>query len=298
MPEPLISVVIPAYNYASLLPRAIDSVLSQLADDVELVVVNDGSTDDTRQVLDDYQTRHASGLTVVHQANAGAAAARNHGVRLARGRYALMLDADDELLPDALAALRKAVTDNPDVGLVLGGQVSVYPDGRERVRQPTPAQGSPEQLIRRYLLQKKIAISHCCTLLRRDLLLQRPYPQSLRSGEDIPVFAYVLVSAPVALVQQPIARIYKHADSLRHSRADEESVATGLIKEVFAHLPDECRVLLPRYSAQVYLSLFRAAQLAGDYSVARRYYLRALRFSPLQALKWSYVRKALKFGKR
>ncbi|WP_259644997.1 glycosyltransferase family A protein [Pseudomonas cichorii] len=298
MPEPLISVVIPAYNYALLLPRAIDSVLAQLADDVELVIVNDGSTDDTRRVLDDYQARHETGMTVVHQANAGAAAARNHGVRLARGRYALMLDADDELLPDALALLRQAVTDNPEAGLVLGGQVSVYPDGRERVRQPTPVQGSADQLVRRYLLQKKIAISHCCTLLRRDLLLERPYPHNLRSGEDIPVFAYVLVSAPVALVQQPVARIYKHADSLRHSRADEESVATGLIKEVFAHLPDECQYLLPRYSAQVYLSLFRAAQLAGDYRVARRYYLRAIRFSPVQALTWSYLRKALRFGKR
>lgn len=67
----LISVVIPAYNYAHLLPRALDSVLGQLSDDVELIVVDDGSTDNTAAVLADYQARHAA-LQVISQVNAGA----------------------------------------------------------------------------------------------------------------------------------------------------------------------------------------------------------------------------------
>src|SRR3990167_6937858 len=229
--ETLISVVIPAYNYAHLLPRALDSVLAQWAEDIELFVVNDGSQDNTVEVLAEYQARHPQ-LQVVHQANAGAAAARNHGIRLARGRYALLLDADDELVADAFASLRTVLQANPPAGLVLGAQLSVAPDGRERLRLPTPASGTPRQLIQRYLLEKKISISHCCTLFRRDLLLQRPYPESLRSGEDIAVFAYLLVSAPVALTNQPLARIYKHADSLRHNRADEEAVAQGMLREV------------------------------------------------------------------
>ncbi len=295
MPEPLISIVIPAYNYASLLPRALDSVLCQMADDIELIIVNDGSTDDTREVLDAYLAGREGNISVVQQANAGAGSARNHGIRLARGQYALMLDADDELLADALDHLREAVRVDPEAGLVLGGQISVYPDGRERVRTPTPAVGTPEQLIRRYLLQKKISISHCCTLFRRDLLLARPYPESLRSAEDIPVFAYLLVNASVALVSPPLARIHKHPDSLRHSRVDEEGVEEG-IEEVFSHLPSACQHLRGRYSAQCYLSVFRAALLAKDYPAARHYYLRSLRLSPIQALRWSYLRKALKLG--
>ncbi|MBL8376066.1 MAG: glycosyltransferase family 2 protein, partial [Candidatus Accumulibacter sp.] len=98
----LISVIIPAYNYAHLLPRALDSVLVQMAADVEVIVVNDGSTDATREVLAAYAVRHPQ-LRVIDQANAGAAAARNHGIRESHGPYALLLDADDELLPDALA---------------------------------------------------------------------------------------------------------------------------------------------------------------------------------------------------
>lgn len=291
----LISIIMPAYNYAHLLPRALDSVLGQWAADLELLVVNDGSRDNTAEVLADYAARYPQ-LRVIEQANSGAAAARNHGIRLARGRYALLLDADDELLPTALASLREVLASNPQVGLVLGAQLSVTPDGRERLRLPTPASGTPYQLIRRYLLEKKISISHCCTLFRRDLLLQRPYPESLRTGEDIPVFAYLLVSAPVALTNQPLARIYKHADSLRHNRDDEEAVAQGMLREVFASLPAECQPLRQRYEAQRYLSLFRAALLADDKLAARRYYRHALRLSPSQGLRWSYLKKALRLA--
>lgn len=292
---PLISVIIPAYNYAHLLPRALDSVLAQWADDIELLVINDGSTDNTAEVLADYAQRYPQ-VQVISQANAGAAAARNHGIRLAHGRYALLLDADDELLPEALASLRQTLQANPDAGLVLGAQLSVTADGRERLRLPTPASGSPRQLIRRYLLEKKISISHCCTLFRRDLLLQRPYPEQLRTGEDIPVFAYLLVSAPVALTKQPLARIHKHAGSLRHNRDDEEAVAQGMLREVFASLPAECQPLRKRYEAQRYLSLFRAALLADDKPAAKRFYRHALGLSPLQALRWSYLKKAVRLA--
>jgi len=150
------------------------------------------------------------------------------------------------------------------------------------------------QLARRYLLEKSISISHCCTLFRRDLLLQRPYPETLRKGEDVAVFVYLLVSAPVALTSHPLARIHKHPDSLRHNREDEEAVALGVLREVFASLPSECQPLKRRYEAQRYLSLFRTALLDGDRFNARRYYRHALGLSPLQALRWSYLRKALR----
>jgi glycosyltransferase involved in cell wall biosynthesis len=290
---PFISVIIPTYNYAHLLPRALDSVLAQWAEDIELLVINDGSRDNTVEVLAEYQARHPQ-LLVVSQANAGAAAARNHGIRLARGRYALLLDADDELLPKALDTLREVVASNPQAGLILGAYISVHADGRERLRLPTPANGSALQLARRYLLEKRISISHCCTLFRRDLLLQRPYPEALRKGEDIAVFAYLLVSAPVALTQQPLARIHKHADSLRHNRDDEEAVAQGVLREVFASLPAECQPLRKRYEAQRYLSLFRTALLDGDRSSAKRFYLHALGLNLWQALRWSYLKKALR----
>lgn len=292
--ETLISVIIPTYNYAHLLPRVLGSVLPQLTDDIELIVVNDGSTDDTSSLLSGYVSRYPH-LQVVEQPNGGAASARNSGIQLAKGRYALLLDADDELLPSTLSTLRAAISSAPQIGMVLGGYISVYPDGRERLRAPTPVPVMPaDKLIKQYLLEKSIAISHCCSLFRRDLLLQRLYPESLRSGEDIAVFAYLLVSAPVLVVREPLARIFKHDDSLRHSRVGEEAIALEMVKQVFGRLPEDCQYLRRRYESQRYLSLFRAAQLDSDVDAALIFYRKAFALAPLQALRWGYFRKAMR----
>jgi len=178
--------------------------------------------------------------------------------------------------------------------MFLGGQISVHPNGHESIRSPKPIPKlSPEKLIHRYLLEKRISIQHCCSMFRRDLLLDRPYPQQLQKGEDIPVFSFLLVSAPVITINQPLARIHKHPDSLRHNRENEEANALTLVEEVFSRLPEECQKLRRQYLAQRYLSLFRGALLAGDQGIARRYYHKALSLHLRQALRWSYLRKAI-----
>lgn len=291
---PLISVVIPTYNYAHLLRRALDSVLQQWADDIELLVVNDGSQDATVEILSAYVQQHGPRVQVIHQANAGAAAARNRGIANARGHYVLPLDADDELLPGAFAAFRRALAKQSDAAMVLGAQLCVSSNGNQRLRLPTPVSGTARQRCRRYLLDKTISISHSRSLFRRDLLLQRPYPQHLRSGEDIAVFAYLLVSGAVLTTSQPVARVYKHDDSLRHCRTDEEAVALGMLDEVFAGLPASCQDLRPRYAAQRYLSVFRAAWRSGERAAAKRFYRQALRLSAWQALRPAYLGKVLR----
>ena len=291
---PLISVIIPAYNYAHLLPRTLNSVLSQVADDIEIIVVNDGSTDNTQQVLLDFSEQNPL-LTIYHHENAGAAAARNHGIRMASGQYVLLLDADDALTNNALSLLRELVELYPDVGLVLGGKISVYANGRERTFKPTPMQPLPPcDLAHQYLLQKKISISHGSSLFRRDILVLRPYPEKLRGMEDTPVFLHMLINASVRTIEAPLVKVYKHVDSLRHLRKDSEKRALILMEEVFATLPQECAVLRKRYKAQRYLSLFRAALNAGELDEARLFYRTALSLDFLHALKWSYMRKALR----
>ncbi|MEZ2745196.1 glycosyltransferase family 2 protein [Halopseudomonas bauzanensis] len=287
-----ISVVVPSYNYADRLPRALHSVLEQREPGVEVIVVDDGSTDHTGNVLDDLH-RTWPELIVIRQPNAGAAAARNHGVRRSSGRYLLMLDADDELIPGSLALLKSTVGHHPEAGLILGGHISVDERGHERERSASVVgDGSASELIDRYLLKKRIAISHGCSLFRRDVIEGCPYPEYLRSGEDIAVFAYALIAAPVVRLPQAIARIHKHADSLRHQRNNENPLV--IVESVFARLPESFEKLKVPYHAQRLLSLFRAALLAGDTTQARAFYLQALRASPRQALRLTYLRKALR----
>ncbi len=99
--KPLVSVIIPTYNRAAILPRAIESVLAQSFGHFELVVVDDGSTDDTRAAVDRFADRRI--IYLRHAQNSGGAAARNTGIDAARGRHVAFLDSDDEWLPDKLA---------------------------------------------------------------------------------------------------------------------------------------------------------------------------------------------------
>lgn len=99
--KPYISVVIPTYNRAGCVKEAIESVLNQTCRDFELIVVDDGSTDNTGKVLDQFSGR----IRVVRQLNAGVSAARNAGILTAQGEWVAFLDSDDEWYPDALAKL-------------------------------------------------------------------------------------------------------------------------------------------------------------------------------------------------
>jgi glycosyltransferase involved in cell wall biosynthesis len=104
------SVVIPAYNTADTLGEAIDSVLAQTRQDFEIIVVDDGSSDDTAAVAEGFGDRR---IRVYRQENAGPSAARNRGIAEALGEYVSSLDSDDLWLPDYLAEMGRALEENP-----------------------------------------------------------------------------------------------------------------------------------------------------------------------------------------
>ena len=114
---PLVSVVIPAYNCERYLGRAIRSVLAQTYPRIECIVVDDGSTDGTAEVID----RFGSAVRAIRQENGGAAAARNAGIRTATGRYIAFLDADDYWLRNKLELQIHILEKNPDLVLISTG---------------------------------------------------------------------------------------------------------------------------------------------------------------------------------
>lgn len=150
---PLVSVIIPAYNRASSIERAIFSVLVQTVDDLEVVVVDDGSNDTTAQVVEETVKRDSRVRLVTHKFNQGAQAARNTGMRAARGQWVGFLDSDDTWMPNSLelrlAAARSRnveVVHSPGFVLRFGGgerdKFEVAPLSgnvyRELLRAPSP----------------------------------------------------------------------------------------------------------------------------------------------------------------
>lgn len=114
---PVVSVIVPTYNSARYLSQALDSVLSQTYQDYEIIVVDDGSTDDTQVVLSKYRDV----IRCLSQSNAGSSVARNVGAAVATGRYIAFLDADDRLAPDKLALQVPALENNKELALIASG---------------------------------------------------------------------------------------------------------------------------------------------------------------------------------
>lgn len=115
--QPHVSIVIPVYNGERYIAAAIDSVLTQTYQNFEIIVVDDGSSDSTPEILQQYGDR----IRAVYQTNQGVALARNHGIKLAQGEWIAFLDADDTFLPDKLAAQLAFAAERPQLGMIHSG---------------------------------------------------------------------------------------------------------------------------------------------------------------------------------
>jgi GT2 family glycosyltransferase len=120
---PTVSILTPAYNSAKFIRQTLDSVLRQTFDDFEMIVVDDGSTDGTRAIVDAYAARDGR-IQVVTQPNAGIAAARNRAMTMARGRFFALLDSDDLWLPTYLAEQLAILAGRPDVAVLSANAIN------------------------------------------------------------------------------------------------------------------------------------------------------------------------------
>ncbi len=134
MTEDLVSVVIPSYNRAYCITTTVDSVLAQTHKNVEILIVDDGSSDGTRDLIAD-RYRGEPRVRYIHQANAGVSAARNHGLRLARGQFVALLDSDDIWLPWKVEAQLRCLAALPTAGMIWTDMDAIGPDGELQYRR-------------------------------------------------------------------------------------------------------------------------------------------------------------------
>lgn len=291
---PTFTVVIPAYNYAQVLPRAVQSVLSQQDADYELLVINDGSTDDTDSVVKDLLHASGEGFRYINQENAGLAAVRNRGIREGRGTWLIFLDADDEMMPDALSAYDRAATQHPRARLIIGGRESVAVNGDIRRLRPSFVSENPVENFRRYL-DKRLAISNGACAMHRDVFATTAYRDTLRHTEDLPVFAHVLANYPAVATQAFVARIYKHATSMRHDVDAAVAVGMELESAIFDDngLPDGCRDFRHEFRFIRAIALFKLCYAAKQYRRARHFWSVAFGVRPVAALSPRYLRRLI-----
>jgi glycosyltransferase involved in cell wall biosynthesis len=291
-----VSIIIPAYNYAQLLPRALTSVVRQRASHHEIVVIDDGSTDDTPAVVEALLRDHPGQFRYVRKENGGLASVRNHGIDIARSPYLIFLDADDELVEGALALIDRHIEAHPQSRLIIGGHVAVEPDGSTRTHLPRRLPDGPVERVRAYLIDKRITLANGACVMHREVFARGRYPERFRNAEDLPVFAQVLANDRCTTIDSPIARIHKHRDSLRHQFAHARAAGVALAEEVFSpeRVGEACQVLKREYLVQRNLSLFRTAYIAQDRAAARAFFRDACRLDWRVIFKLAYSKKALR----
>lgn len=182
---PRVSVVVPTYNRADLLLDAVNSVLAQTMLDLEVVVVDDGSTDQTRETVSQF----GEPVRYIYQANRGRSAARNRGIHEARGEYLLFLDSDDLLLPRSLEVLAYYLESHPEAGAVTSECVYFDSEGqgggevREEKWERSP---DPGKFLDTLALTNTVGAIHS-TLVRREWLdrIDQPcFDEELEFTED------------------------------------------------------------------------------------------------------------------
>lgn len=202
---PRVSVIVPCYAQAHLLPEAIESALAQRGASFEIVVVDDGSPDDVRSVVERYP-----GVRYVRQANRGLSAARNTGLRESVGEFLVFLDADDRLLPGALAAGVACFAEHPDSAFVYGDFRFMNEDGAPldtRVRPPLEVDLYGGMLVRNHIEMTSTV------LFRRSVLEgEGAFDTSLRSAEDYELLLRLSRKYPTSFHHELVAeyRRYEH----------------------------------------------------------------------------------------
>ncbi len=167
MPEPVFSVVLPAYNAASFITRTLECLNSQKFRDFEAIIVNDGSTDNTQAVISEYISAHPNlRLRLINQKNAGIAGARNKGILEAKGSYVAFLDHDDFWYPDKLSQCHEIFSSLPETTVVCHNEA--LRDASGRIVRYLKYGPYVDGMFRRLLYQGS-CLSTSATVIRRDV---------------------------------------------------------------------------------------------------------------------------------
>ena len=211
-PTPRVSVVVVCYNQAQYLGEAIESVLAQNYQPVEILVVDDGSTDETAKVATAFRQ-----VRYIHQSNRGLPAARNTGLHHSTGEYVAFLDADDKLLPDALQEGMDCFREFPDSGFVSGAYRNVFSDG-------SPAPTDPPQFVEAdhycRMLQGNYIGMHAAVLYRRETIAAAGgFRETLRACEDYELYLRIARKWPVQVHSGVVAEYRQHDTNMSKDRA-------------------------------------------------------------------------------
>lgn len=234
MSQPLVSILIPAYNAAKFIGKCIDSICYQTYANLQVVIVDDGSKDDTWKICDEYKSKYRF-IEVYHIENGGVANARNVLLSKIEGEYSLFVDADDWIEPDMVENL---------VGLALSHQFDITACGHvvEDGLQTTtiikdteaPEIWNKDTAIKEFLLHKNLNGSLWNKLIKTSFLRGITFNKDISYGEDALVIWQILQRiSKIGLIRSTFYHYRMNNESISHERFGKKKMSSHLVWEIF-----------------------------------------------------------------
>jgi glycosyltransferase involved in cell wall biosynthesis len=248
-PQPTVSVLLPAHDAERYLDEAIRSVLRQTLEDFELILVNDGSTDDTKRIMETYLEDPR--VILVDLPKVGLSAALNHGLRLTRAPLVARMDADDIMTPDRLDQQVRFMNEHPDLGGCGSFYYLIDADGRQlgTPRSPLTSRAAIDRHLRH---RGHLIYPHPTIMFRRDVVTALGgYRMEHVTSEDVDLFVRMLEAGrPVVVLPRRLLYLRVHQASVSAKKAVSQFHANNLIRSNY----DRKRRGLSEVSVEKYLA--------------------------------------------
>jgi glycosyltransferase involved in cell wall biosynthesis len=289
MQKPKVSIVIPAYNVGKYLPDTLESVWHQTFTDFEVILVDDGSTDNTKEWVSQIKNPR---FKFISQTNQGASAARNRGILASQGEYIAFLDADDLWAPTKLETHVSFLEQNPEVGLVCSWTAMINAQGQPTGRLLKPV--ADGNVYRKLLVQNTI---DCPSTVIRRRCFDRVglFNTSIRYNEDWEMWIRIAKFYQFSVIKEPLVYYRQHPNNVSKNWRQMQLGFNKVIKSAFENAPKELQHLKkPSYSHANLVLAWKALQSKDkDFQLAANFRASALRYNPKQILSTEFWRLSI-----
>lgn len=225
MKNPKLSIIVPVYNTAEYLPECLDCFLSQTYQNFEVILVDDGSPDNSGKICDEYAKKDGR-FRVIHQKNQGVSAARNAGLDVAEGDYVGFVDSDDTFLPELYADFAKIIEDeSPDMVQSIGMVVDGYP----KVDNPVIYTFDNEEARGEFFRIGKIRPSVWLALIKKEIIGSLRFPSNIHQWEDYAYIAVMVSRSNKVVVTSNRYYIYREREGSATNRPLNDRQMTCLL---------------------------------------------------------------------
>lgn len=300
---PRVSVIIPTYNRENYVVKALDSVLNQKFKDYEIIVVDDGSTDDTKKIV---INKYGHRLRYIYQENSGVSAARNTGIKVAKGEWLAFLDSDDEWMPDYLLTQVETAVQNPGICMQATNIIIMESSGEAHsnfFNNGTLLEFKGKD----YLLFKEpfsLIVKHAAMavgsliILREAVIKAGLFDEGLTLCEDLDLTARVALQGPFGIIKKILVIAYRRNETTENLTKQVEGNPIGLREaneKIFEKLEQieglkyrECKALREVLSANR-RAIGNLLLTNGKIREARNSYKRSIVFDPCISSIGKYV---------